>query len=146
MDTIIILLIIAVIGAVVAVALQAKGQKRDSSEAGKRSDQDKQQKFEGMLQSGESLLAFCSNDSKSNYYCAVTDKQVILETKDGTVKIPLDRIEKVHYLSPSGNKLKSNAEGAMYFEINAGKKYKVYRYSEKFSEVVRALVKLGFQG
>ncbi len=139
-----VLVVIAVIGALVALVWQLRSQKRDASSEHQNTDLEAQQRFEGMLQAGESLLAFCSNDTKSRYYFAVTDRRLFLETKNGVVELAHDQIQGIDFLTLNGHKLKRERDGAMYIKIKAGKTYSIFRYSDKFEEVVSALERLGW--
>ena len=144
MNMLTVLVVIGVIGALVSIVWQLRAQKRDASSEYQNRDLEAQQRFEGMLQAGESLLAFCSNDTKSRYYFAVTDRRLFLETKNGVVDLAHNQIRGIDFLTPNGRKLKSDRSGAMYIKIKAGKTYSVFRYSEKFDEIISALERLGW--
>ena len=113
MDTLQVLLVISVIVALVSFVWQLRAQKRDASPENQNRDLEAQQRFEGMLQAGENLLAFCCNDTKSRYYFAVTDRRMILEAKDGTVELTQNQIKRIDFLSPNGRDLKKDRDGAM---------------------------------
>lgn len=144
MNMLTVLVVICVIAALVSVVWQLRAQKRDASSEYQNRDLEAQQRFEGMLQAGESLLAFCSNDTKSRYYFAVTDRRLFLETKKGVVELTQNQIRGIDFLTLNGHKLKNDRGGTMYIKIKAGKTYSVFRYSEKFEEVVSALERLGW--
>ncbi len=144
MNMLTVLVVIGVIGALVSIVWQLRAQKRDASSEYQNRDLEARQRFEGMLQAGESLLAFCSNDTKSRYYFAVTDRRLFLETKNGVVELTQNQIQRIDFLTINGHKLKSDRNGAMNIKIKAGKTYSIFRYSEKFEEVVSALEHLGW--
>lgn len=144
MNMLTVLLVIGVIAALVTIVWQLRAQKRDASTEYQNRDMEAQQRFEGMLQAGESLLAFCSNDTKSRYYFAVTDRRLFLDTKNGVVELTQNQIRGIDFLTFNGHKLKRDRDGAMYIKIKAGKTYSIFRYSEKFAEVISALERLGW--
>ena len=144
MNMLTVLVVAVVIGALVSIVWQLKAKKRDASSEYQNRDLEAQQRFEEMLQSGESLLAFCSNDTKSRYYFAVTDRRLFLETKNGVVELIHNQIRRIDFLTPDGSKLNRDRNGAMYIKIKADKTYSVFRYSEKFDEVISALERLGW--
>ena len=128
----------AIICSIAAYVSKRRIDKRDSDPENARQDGKKEQEFLQSLPEEENLLAVCPTDIKSQYYCAVTDRGIYIETKNGLVTIPRETVRKVIYYDHSGHKTRPDKE-VFYVMIKADKKYKIFQYSNRFSDVVAAL-------
>ena len=134
-------LIISVIVSVAGLLYRQKTLKRDKKPEAIKMDVEKKQYFSTLLEGDEMLLSYCNNGG--SYYFAVTDKRIIIETKKETVSIPHDNIKKIIFKNFNGNKVSPfQTDSVQSVEIRSSvpeKKYHVFRYSDKFDDVVRSL-------
>lgn len=132
------LLLVVVGGLIIGIAfavIKARSAKADALPENREAAQKEEEKIKAQCKEGESVKVVCRGNGKDVYY-VLTDQRLIIDKNKGMNSIPLDMIERVLFYKLGGERTK-NASDCAYFKVFVfeGKKYSLYRYSEKFDQL-----------
>ena len=127
------LFIVSISGAV----MRYKADKADKNPENLASDEDAERKYAALCEPGETLKVVCRG-WKEQYY-VLTDRRLILEDKKGMQSIPLNSIQNVKFRKTDGGKART-VDTCQSIIIYANGQYSLFRYSNKFDQITRALM------
>lgn len=127
----ILLIVIVVVVPVLSIVLK---KMRAGSEKYQQIMADFEQKVQAMLEADEQVEAMCGYKPCA----AVTNKRLLVSSKEGVDVVPFASISKLHGMNSSGNKTKYPGQ-MLVFQIKADKKYTLGNHSDGFEQVVQRL-------
>lgn len=133
------ILVLVLVPAITWMLMHVRDNARDKKPEIIAQNQAKEAEFSALLQEGETIHAICQTYTK--WYSAVTERALLTENKAGIHRVAFDQIQKIKFLGPSGEKVRT-ADRVMMIKLEDadGNKYSLYKYSERFFELAGMLM------
>ena len=132
MNPLFLVVIMGLISGLVMSIWKWRAEKLDKDPAKIASDQNAEEKYTALCESGETISVVCRG-YKNEYY-VLTNRRLIIDNKKGFHSIPLDTVTKVVLRKADGGKVKQASE-CQVMTVYADKKYAMARYSNKFDKI-----------
>ncbi|MDO4828102.1 MAG: hypothetical protein Q4B19_01880 [Clostridia bacterium] len=132
------MLVLVLVPAITWMLMRVRDNARDKKPEIIAQNQAKEAEFSALLQEGETIHAICQT---SKWHSAVTQRALITEDKTGVHRIAFDQIKKIRFSDIRGRKTRA-VDRVMTVELMDadGNEYSLFKYSEKFFELVGMLM------